>query len=100
MGSRRCITGHPCTPAEGVRAGGCGRSRRPAPTAQLYSGSRDRSTLPGGNRRAAQNAVPLARLPGERLRPLSVVCSTNEPPALASGLRFIDTPSCPASAEP
>jgi hypothetical protein len=46
-----------------------------------------------------QNAVPFTRVPGDDCSELSVVCSTKLPLADASGLRFIDTPSVPASDE-
>jgi hypothetical protein len=39
----------------------------------------------------------LARVPAEELRGDSEVWSTNVPEALASGLRFIETPSVEAS---
>ncbi len=44
-----------------------------------------------------QNAVPLARLPAEEENAPKAVCSTKLPVAVASGLRFIDTPSVPLS---
>jgi hypothetical protein len=46
-----------------------------------------------------QNAVPLARLPPDDCSVLMLVCSTQLPVALASGFRFIDTPSVPDSDE-
>ena len=65
----------------------------------------DRSYHPGRSNRPirscgpVQNAVPLARLPPDDWSVLMVVCSTQLPVALASGLRFIDTPSVPDSDE-
>ena len=53
----------------------------------------------GTPRPQAQNAVPFTRFPADDCRAFSVVCST-KPPVDASGLRFIDTPSVPESAEP
>src|SRR5512146_1819694 len=44
-------------------------------------------------------ALPSARVPGERCRLEIEVWRTIVPPAVASGLRFIETPSVPASAE-
>ena len=46
-----------------------------------------------------QNAVPFARLPPEDVSELIAVCSTQLPVADTSGLRFIDTPSVPLSAD-
>jgi hypothetical protein len=44
-----------------------------------------------------QNPVPLARFPAEDESDPSAVWSTNDPVALTSGLRFMDTPSVPES---
>jgi hypothetical protein len=51
------------------------------------------------SRQSTQKTVPFARTPADDCSALRVVCSTNDP-VVASGLRFIDTPSVPASAEP
>ena len=45
-----------------------------------------------------QNAVPFTRSPGDALRDERLVWSTKPPVALASGLRFMDTPSVLARA--
>ena len=46
----------------------------------------------------AQNAVPFTRSPGDALSDERLVWSTKSPAALASGLRFMDTPSVLARA--
>lgn len=48
-------------------------------------------------RGVAQNAEPVARVPGDEPSDERLVCSTKEPVALVSGLRFMDTPSVPDS---
>src|SRR5439155_26954746 len=47
----------------------------------------------GGGGGLPPKSLPSVRLPGEADSALSDVCSTHEPEALPSGLRFMETPS-------
>src|SRR5688572_14712360 len=60
-------------------------------------------TLPSSHSEAkvhSPNGLPSARWPGDEVSVEIVVCRTKPTPAVASGLRFIDTPSVPPSPEP
>lgn len=78
-------------------AGRCSSSNAKLPWARARRSHGSSSLVPSVG--PAQNADPFTRVPGELESELRVVCSTKLPVALVSGLRFIDTPSVPASVE-
>jgi len=84
--SRTDAPGSACSPRPGVRV--VPHSRGAAP---------DTSVRGGAWFASGQNAAPLARFPGELWLAEIAVCSTLGAPAVASGFRFIDTPSVPDS---